>query len=160
MTPEGMYLIDGFDLWKYFGITIERGGLNDFLKIPKRKESIQHNWNDEDGLDIDLSRVYVEARTIIIKCVVIADNEPAFFDQYNRFLTILRKPGTRRLSVDVFGIDYYVFYKDCTIYEKLTPFKQTGKLICKFTMTVVESVPGFQSLPTYLTDDTGQFIIT
>lgn len=160
MTPVNQYMLDGLDLWIYFGIAIERGGLDDLLKIPKRKESIQHNWLDENGLDIDLTRVYLEAREITLKCFIVADTEVNFWDQYNRFLSLLIKPGTRRFSVNVFGMDYYVYYKDCVIYSKLTPFKNTDKLFCKFSLTIIEQVPGFQNLPTYLVDETGQFIIT
>lgn len=160
MSPIGMYLMDGFDLWTYFGITIEKTGLDDLLKIPKRKQSIEHDWLDENGLDIDLTRVYLESRDIVLKCFIIADTEVAFWDQYNRFLSLLIKPGTRRFSVNVFGMDYYVFYKDCTIYQKLTAFQQTGKLICRFGLTIIEQVPGFQNLPTYLINENGQFIIT
>lgn len=160
MSPEGLYLIDGFDLWKYFGITIEKGGLDDFLKLPKRKESIQHNWLDENGLDIDLSRTFLEQKDIVIKCVAIAESDVEFWDNYNRFLSILVKPGTRRLTVNPLSHDYYIYYKDCTIYQKLTAFKNTGKLICKFNMTVAEKEPGFQNIPTFLVDEAGQFIIT
>ena len=134
--------------------------MDDFLKLPKRKESITHNWFDENGLDIDLTRTFLEAKEVVIKCVIIADNEVRFWDQYNRFLSLLIKPGTRRLTVNVFNMDYYVYYKDCSIYSKLTAFKQTGKLICKFNLTVVEKVPGFQNLPTFLVEESGKFIIT
>lgn len=160
MSPENMYLLDGYDLWKQFGITVEKGGLDDFLKLPKRKESITHNWLDENGLDVDLTRTFLEAKDVVMKCVIIADDEVKFWDQYNRFLSLLIKPGTRRLTVNVFNMDYYVYYKDCTIYSKLTAFKQTGKLICKFNLTVAEKVPGFQNLPTFLIEETGKFIIT
>lgn len=160
MSPENMYLIDGIDLWTFFGITIEKGGLDDFLKIPKRKESTTHNWQDENGLDVDLSRTFLEAKDIVLKCFIIADNEVQFWDNYNRFLALLIKPGTRRFTVNVFGLDYYVYYKDCTIYQKLTAFKQTGKLICKFNLTIVEKVPGFQNIPTYVVEESGKFIIT
>lgn len=155
-----MYLLDGIDLWTNFGITIEKGGLDDLLKIPKRKDSIQHDWQDEDGLDIDLSRTFVEAKDSILKCVIIANTEADFWLHYNQFYSLLRKPGTRRFSVNVFRLDYYIYYKDCTIYSKLTPFKQTGKLICKFDLTISESVPGFQNTPTYLVDESNNFIIT
>ena len=160
MSPENMYLIDGFDLWRTFGITIEKGGLDDLLKLPKRKQSIQHNWQDENGLDVDLSRTFLEAKDSVLKCIIIADNETDFWLHYNQFLSLLIKPGTRRFTVNVFNMNYYIYYKDCTIYQKLTAFKQTGKLICKFNLTISETVPGFQNIPTFLTDESNNFIIT
>jgi len=160
MSPENMYLMDGFDLWTQFGITIEKGGLDDLLKIPKRKQSIEHNWTDENGLDVDLTRNYFEAKDSTLKCIIIADSEIKFWDQYNRFISLLTKPGTRRFTVNVFNMDYYVYYKDCTIYSKLTAFKNTGKLICKFSLTISETTPGFQNVPIFLTDEDNRFIIT
>ncbi|HEY8660603.1 MAG TPA: hypothetical protein VIL78_16320, partial [Hanamia sp.] len=108
---------------------------------------------------IDLSRTFLESKDSVLKCVIISDSEAVFWDSYNRFISLLIKPGTRRFSVNVFGLDYYIYYKDCSIYSKLTPFKQTGKLICKFSITISESVPGFQNLPTYLIDEYNNFII-
>jgi hypothetical protein len=155
-----MYEIDGFDLWDNFGITIEKGGLDDFLKIPARKQSIQHDWTDEDGIDIDLSRTFLEAREISIPCVIIAESETDFWTKYNGFLGLLIKPNTRRFTVNPLSSEFMVFYKDCTIYQKLTAFKQTGKLICKFTLAVVEKAPsvaGNQAV--YIIDEQGRFLI-
>jgi hypothetical protein len=157
---SGAYLIDGIDLWDNFGITLAKGSLDDFLKLPKRKESIQHNWMDEDGLDVDLSRNFYEAREINLRCYIIADTEALFWIHYNQFLSLLKKPGLRRFNVIVFGLNYYVFYKDCTIYDKLTPFKQTGKLFCSFNLQLVESVPGLNDTETFLVDTDDRFIIT
>lgn len=160
MNLSGMYAIDGIDLWDNYGVTVETGGLDGFLKLPKRKDSIQHDWQDEDGLDIDLSRTFFEAREIPINCVVVADSEAEFWTKYNGFLNALKKPGTRRLSVNPFGTDYYIFYKDCTIWQKLTNFKNSNKLVCRFTLTVIEKNPGFQNTPVYIVDEAGKFLIT
>ncbi len=53
--PSNRYYIDGIDLWTTFRIGVEKGS-DDFLKIPQRKESTTHDWQDEDGIDIDLTR--------------------------------------------------------------------------------------------------------
>ena len=160
MRPTNDYLLDGYDLWTTFGITIEKGGLDDLLKLPKRKQSIEHNWMDEDGIDVDLSRTFLEAKDSVLKCVIIADTEADFWLHYNQFLSLLIKPGTRRFSVNVFNMEYQVYYRDCSIYQKLTAFKNTGKLICRFNLTIRETVPGFLNVPTYLVDESNNFIIT
>ena len=158
-TYAGNYYIDGIDLWTNYGITIAKGGLDDFLKLPKRKGSIEHNWSDEDGLDVDLSRNYYEAKEISVRFFILADTEAAYWNSYNGFLTLLKKPGLRRFSIAVFGRDYHVFYKDCNIYDKITPFRQTGKLFCSFVVQFVEQVPGADSIETFLVNEDGLFII-
>ena len=160
MALENQYYLDGIDLWTTFGITIRKGGLNDFLRLPKRKDSINHDWLDEDGLDIDLTRNFYAPKDITLPCFIVADTEDLFWQQYNNFLNVLKRPGTRRFSVSVFGYDYYVYYRECVLYEKLTPFKQTGKLFCQFTLVVVEVKPGFGNKSTFLIDETNRFLIT
>ena len=163
MALDNAYQIDGIDLWTYYGITLEKGSLDDFLKYARRKESITHNWKDEDGLDTDLSRVFLDAREISVNCFIIADNESDFWLHYNQFLTLLRKPGTRRFSVVVFNQDYNLYYKECNIYQKLTAFRNRAgemKLFCRFRLTMVEQKPEFSNEPTYIIDEAGRFLIT
>ncbi len=163
MALANKYFIDGFDLWTYFGIVPEKGALDDFLKLPKRKDSISHNWMDEDGLDIDTSRVFLEAREISMNCVIIADTDDDYWTHYDQFLTLLRKPGLRRFSVAVFNREYYLLYKECNIYQKLSAFKDTNgqnRLLCRFRLTMVEQTPTFNNTPTYIIDEAGRFLIT
>lgn len=160
MALENMYYLDGVDLWTNFGLTIAKGSLDDFLKLPKRKGSIEHNWPDEDGLDVDLSRNFYEARDINIKFYIISDTEAAFWTQYNGFMTLLKKPGLRRFNVVVFGLNYNLFYQDCTVWDKLTPFRQTGKLFSSFTVRFTEANPNTTDVETFLVTEDNLFIIT
>lgn len=160
VTLSGAYSIDGIDLYDNFGITLSKGSLDDFLKLPTRKQSIEHSWKDEDGLDVDLSRNFYESREINIKCYIFADSETEYWTKYDSFLTVLRKPGTRRFSVNAFSRDYYVFYKECTIYDKLTKFQNSNKLFCSFNLKLIEQTPKFNNSPTYIIDEAGRFLIT
>jgi hypothetical protein len=161
MILEAKHFLDGFDLWTYFGIFIERGSYDELLKIPKRKATIEHNFLDEHGIDKDLSRSYYEAREFNLKCAIIASDETDFWDKYQRFLTILAKPGTLRLTVTDLGRDFYVYYDDCTNYDKLTRISTApGKIAAKFTLKVIEKEPGFNSIQTFIIDEENRFLIT
>lgn len=158
LTQENRYFIDGADLWTNFKVGIESGS-DDFLKMPKRKSSIQHDWSDENGLDVDLSRAFFEAKNIELKCHIIADNEADFWSNYNKFLGVLAKPGNRRLTVTELGRDFYVYYTECSIYTRFTRLLQSNKVACKFNLKLVEPIPDL-TVQTFLVDEANKFIIT
>lgn len=155
---NGRYYMDGADLWVHFNIGVESGS-DDFLKMPKRKDTISHNWLDENGLDVDLSRTFLEAKQIELKCHLLADNEAQFWDCYNRFMAALTKPGIRRITVAEFDRDFYCFYNECNIYTRFTRLKTVNKIACKFSVKLTERVP-YMSTATFVIDDAGRFLIT
>lgn len=157
-TQTNRYYLDGADLWLYYKVGVESGS-DDLLKMPKRKESITHNWLDENGIDVDLSRVFVEAKDIELKCHIIADSEADFWENYNRLQTTLKKPGLRRLTITEFGRDFFVYYKECNIYTRFTRIKSVNKVACKFSLKLTETVPQLTE-QTFIVDESTQFIIT
>lgn len=158
MTQENRYFLDGADLWLYYKVGIESGS-DDFLKMPKRKDSIMHNWQDENGIDVDLSRVFLEPKEIELKCHIIADSEADFWDNYNRLLTKLTQPGVRRLTIAEFGRDFYVYYKECNIYTRFTRLLQSQKVACKFNLKITEKNPAMTT-QTFIVDEENRFLIT
>lgn len=160
--PVGQYYIDGSDLYMVFGITVESGS-DDLLKFPSRKESISHNWQDENGIDVDLSRVFFEAREATFSCNFIANSQADFWTKYNSFIYKMMQPGLRRLEVSEFDKSFYVYYKDCPSYARYTKIKKgpdAGKILCKFQITFVESKPVLDSSNVYIITDDTKFLIT
>jgi hypothetical protein len=159
MKLSGLYQIDGMDLWDTFGIGVESGS-DDFLKIPERKDSITHDWLDEDGLEVDLSRTFFKARDVVLKCWATADTKESFFTRYYQLITVFRKPGLRRLSVARHQKDYFVFYKDNNAMQSFNfTVLSSGKVFTKFSLTVNETKPSFQAVQTFLVDEQNRFII-
>lgn len=62
---KGSVIINGTDIAD-FGAIIVRGGDNDFLLMPERKAPAQNNWYEYDGLDVDLSDIYFNARSLSV----------------------------------------------------------------------------------------------
>lgn len=58
---KNSYFLDGYSLFQYFGVGVQSGS-SDLLKFPDRKDSTTHDWQDENGIDIDLSRVFMASR--------------------------------------------------------------------------------------------------
>ncbi len=159
MTPKGMYFIDGIDLWQTFGIGVEDGS-DDLLKIPEAKDRTSHDWLDESGIDIDLSRTFLKPREVSLKCFIISNSESDFWTKFNQFIQLLIKPELRRLSITEHDKNYYVYYQDNNIYERFTRIKNSSKIACKFTLTLVEKNPAFSNGQTFLVDEDNRFIIT
>lgn len=160
--PSGQYFMDGKDLFLVYGIIIEAGS-DDLLKFPDRKDSISHDWMDENGIDIDLSRVFFEPREISLQCAILANNGTDFWNKYGAFLAMLAQPDLRRLEVTELSSSYYVFYKQCTSFTRFTRIKigsNAGKVASKFTLTLVEKAPAIDSSNVYLITDDNRFLIT
>lgn len=157
MALEGLHYIDGKDLYTTFGVIISEGS-DDFLKFPKRKESITHDWGDKNGIDVDLSKPFFEAKDVSLRCALIATSKAEFWTNHRAFLAEMGKPGTRRLTVSAFEQSFYVFYRDCTNFERFTQIKD-GKIACKFTILVTEQEPQLSSEDIHWIDDDGSFVI-
>ena len=158
--PIGQYRIDGIDLYLIYGITIASGS-NDLLRFPERKESVEHDWSDRNGIDKDTSRVFFKARDISLECNLIANSEADFWAKYNAFLGMLAQPGERRLEVAEFNANYFLIYIKCDSFTRFTRIKENpGKIACKFTTTLRELKPQVDPSNQYLITEPGVFMIT
>lgn len=160
--PTGQYYIDGADLWLVYGVTI-RSGSDDLMKFPERKDSISHDWEDENGIDIDLSRVFLQSREATFQCNIIANSEVDFWQKYNSFLAMLVQPNLRRLEISELSASYFVYYKQCPSFTRFTRIKSgqySGKIAAQFTITLVEQAPNIDASNRYVIDEQNRFIIT
>ena len=160
--PAGQYFIDGKDLYLVFGIVIEKG-IDDLLKLPTRKDSISHDWLDENGVDVDLSRVYFEPRDISLQCYIVAESEADFMTKYKSFQATLAQPEQRRLEVSSLSSSYYLYYKECPSFTRISKIDDTirpGKIACSLTLTFVEKSPVIDSGNVYMVTESNLFMIT
>ncbi|RPE05558.1 hypothetical protein EGT74_24555 [Chitinophaga lutea] len=160
--PIGQYYIDGADLYLVYGILIASGS-DDFLRLPDRKESITNDWLDENGIDIDLSRVFLKSKECTLECAILAANEIDFWTKYDSFFAMLIKPGLRRLEITELSSSFYVYYKDCPSYDRVTRIKtgpHAGKVGAKFSITFVEQKPRLDASNVYVITQNNKFIIT
>ncbi|MEX6691267.1 hypothetical protein QTN47_27405 [Danxiaibacter flavus] len=154
--------LDGIDIQTVFGISIE-SGTDDFLKYPAKKDSITHDWQDANGLDVDLTKMFFNARNISLRCNVIVDNEEQFWQNYQSFLAQLAKPGYRRIQVSQFGEkSFYCYYKECTSFTRFTRIKDNGlsRIGCKFTLNLVEGEPNIDYNNVFIVDEQGRFLVS
>lgn len=162
MDLSGRYSIDGKDLWTVYNMFVESGS-DSFLKYPSRKESITHDWRDSDGLDVDLSRVFFNARDLILNVAIVTDTKEKFWQSYKAFLVHMKQPNLRRIEVAEFdNQSFFVYYKETSNFSRFTRIQiKEGELIgCKFTIVFTETNPTLDNENVFIVDEEGRFIIT
>jgi len=159
---EQRYFLDGYDMWLAFGVFVSKGS-GDLLKYPPKKESITHDWQDSNGVDVDLSRVFFDMRKVAISFCIIADSEADFWAKHNNFIGQWIKPGLRRLTLASHpSKSYFVYYEECNSYEdvtKLLGLAATRTIAMRFNMVIVEPQPDNTYKNTYIVDEQNKFII-
>lgn len=158
--PIGQYFIDGKDLFLVFGIVVESGS-DDLLKFPERKDSESYDWQDENGIDIDLSRVFFGSREINLQCSMHAKDEADFWNKRQAFMATLAQPELRRLEVTELSSSFYVYYKSCPTFTRFTRIKRSSAAgVSKFSITFIEKSPTIDSSNVYMITDDNRFMIT
>lgn len=158
--PYNQYKIDGVDLYAIYGVSIS-GGSEGFLRFPDRKDSVEHDWSDRNGIDKDLSRVFFKDRDISLDCNFIANDEQDFWSKYNAFYGMIQKPGERRLEISEFNASYFVIYVKCENFTRYTRVVgAVDKIACKMTVTFRELKPQANATNTFIISEPGIFIIT
>ncbi|GAA4338446.1 hypothetical protein GCM10023149_48420 [Mucilaginibacter gynuensis] len=160
-AASGLYSIDGQDWFDTYGFAVASGS-DDFLKFPERKPPPSKSWDDEHGIDVDLTEPFFKEKEISIGGAIFAQNEDDFWLKYKAMFTMLSKPGTRRMYVNELGRSFYIYYQACTAFTRLTRIKNDnrGKVRCDYTLKFIEPIPSFWKQFKYLTDKDGNYIVT
>lgn len=155
----GKYYLDAIDIWVAFKMFVSNGS-DDLLRYPKKKDSITHDWMDSNGIDVDLSRIFFEPRTVNLEIKAVASSEEEFWRSYTQFIAQWAKPWAHRLEIAEFSRSFFVYYKDCTNVERLTRIKRTNLIGWQFTLIVEEPEPVIDNTDTYILAEEGLFLIT
>lgn len=160
MELSGWYSIDGKDLWTVYNMFVESGS-DGFLKYPGKKDSITHDWMDSDGIDVDLSRIFFNARDIVLNVALIADDADRFWEVYQSFIAHMKQPGLRRIEITEFGgRSFYCYYKETNNFSRFTRLQGNTKIGCKFSIVFTETKPSVDSSNVFIIDDQGRYLIT
>ena len=65
----GRLYIDGKDIYTDFGLVVLEGGYNDLVAFPPLKTVQSNDWQEEDGIEADLSAPVLNTREVSIKFV-------------------------------------------------------------------------------------------
>lgn len=158
-APAGQYYLNGKDLFLIFGVMLEKGSTNDFLKYPDKKDSIEHDWQDANGIDVDLSRIFVKQKEINIKCLMIGVSTEDFWNKYRYFFAEWLTPGLKRFTVSEFDQSFFVYYKSSSEPKRFTRIKNTTKIIFEFSLNIIEQEPA-NIRDVFIVDEQNRFLVT
>ena len=75
----GHLYIDGHDVYRQYGVYVIDGGWNELVAMPPLKSVTSNDWQEEDGIEVDLSAPVLNTREVSIKFAV-AGLFSSFFD--------------------------------------------------------------------------------
>jgi len=128
---RGSIIIDGIDI-DNFGVFILKGGDNDFLSFPERKEPAQYNWHESDGLDIDLTEVYFKEKKVDVDFYIRASSGPEFKNRLTDFYKLLKSPGYRSIYSREFDRTFSLRYISSSEYTHSGGLNKSGNKWAKF----------------------------
>lgn len=77
----GRLYIDGDDAYKQYGVYVVKGGWNDLVAFPPLKTVPSNDWQEEDGIEADLSNPVLNTKEVQLKV--------AFSGTYSRFSALI-----------------------------------------------------------------------
>jgi hypothetical protein len=159
---SGRWFIDGKDVWNNYGLIVESGS-DGFLEYPAAKQGISHDWPDQHGVDVDLSKRFLQSRDISLRCGIIAVDANDFWAKYRALISDLMLPNARRIEYAEFGAQsFYVFYNTTNAFTRFTRLLDgtVQKIACKFTLVLTENEPQLDNNNVFIIEETGKFLIT
>jgi hypothetical protein len=165
MNLNGLWRVDGIDLWSTYGIVLLDGSA-DFLKYPPKKASTEHDWGDANGIDVDLARIFLSSNEGVLNFMIFAESSQEYFDRHDAFINLWVKPGLRRLEIAAHNDrSYMVYYKETNNYSQVTHLKPGSPFAAypvrhKFSMVLVEPEPKVYPGNVYIITENGKFLVT
>ena len=98
--------------------------LSTICSFPKTKARLDNNWADQNGIDIDTSTNYVEARDFSIEFLLVADNLDSYEVQRELLKEALLASGARTIIVPELNYQFECVYIDCSQFKRMTRSKR------------------------------------
>lgn len=104
------YLFNAVDFKVAFN-TIITNGVNQFMQLPDRKDSVSTDFQDTDGIDIDLDTPKFAARAFDFNCVTIGETIDQYKQNYFGLFALLKQQGTYTCYCDEVDMTLGLYYK-------------------------------------------------
>lgn len=133
------------DLDAHYGTIIE-SGLDQWLVMPELKEPAIYDYQDENGIDVDLTVRYFKAKRVRMYCALIADSFADYWNKYNALVQDLSAPGLIRFYVNEYKRGFYVYFERQAEFKGITNL-ENGTIGVKFALDFVEPEPTLTFTP-------------
>lgn len=98
---SGRLYIDGYDVYKQYGVYVVDGGWNALVSMPPLKTVETNDWQEEDGVEADLSDPVLNTREVAINFAI-----SSVFSRYYEFIAMLSDGAYHVFDCAVIGRKY------------------------------------------------------
>ena len=98
MTKYGCLFIDGVDVYERYGVYVIDGGWDGLIAFPPLKTVPSNDWQEEDGLECDLSAPVLNTRDVTLKFAVKGE-----VGNLHGFLTLLSDKAVHEFRCEEVG---------------------------------------------------------
>lgn len=138
---QGMWTINGKDLYTQFGVQVLKGSYGEILSPPALKERLEHDFPDRHGVVVDtLSPLVYMARTYKINVLLVGADSTDFWAKYKAFFAEIATPEPFTLHVADLGVRVTLLYTGANCTKKPRSLK-SGRVAVAYEITVNEYNP-------------------
>lgn len=172
MNYPNQIIINEQDAWNTWNLLMLEGTYKELLKAPKRKESLSHEWADQDGTERDVApdMAKYKSRSLSIPCIIVGNTSTAAWLNYSQFMNYIRTCGYFIMDVPPLNMQFKLLYDDMASMEDPFPyFNKAGQTVLQFTLGLLDDYPFWNDQEfnlidlglgdeNYLADSDGEFI--
>lgn len=130
--------MDSQDFYTQYKVVVEK--VTGVLGVLPTKSPVVHEWKDDHGIDVDLSKRYRESREIIVKAYIVGTSNSDYVTKINAFQSALLAAGFRRLKFQNINKTYMVYTSEGAVIDKLSPWG-ASQVIGRFALRFIEPYP-------------------
>lgn len=145
------------DIFSAYGLTI-MSGMETFLAYPKRKDSVSHDWPEEEGIDIDLSEPHFEAREFTLKVLLMGADRTDFKAKYYSLFAELSSANNMELYFTDLDQIFTVYFKAQNNVSKVKRKLDSQNVGVSFDLVFGESDPN-DNIDVFIVTDLDEYII-
>lgn len=134
-----LYTINGNDMLATYGAVITDKP-TDPIKPPDRKPSLQNDYADSNGIEIDLSLPTFAERTIDLSVMIQAPDIATFKTYFNALMTVFSTAGTFALECTAMAKTFDIFYSKTTSVTRYGSLNG-GTITVVYDLEFIEPVP-------------------
>lgn len=123
------------------GMLLLKGGDADLLMFPERKEPSQNDWFEQDGLDVDLSESFFNARRITFKFRLKAISTADFTNKITSFESLLYASGLKSVYLSNLNKTWSLRFVAISDYRFKGGLKKSGEKIAEFNCEFSDDSP-------------------
>lgn len=124
-----------------FGMLLLKGGDVDFFAFPERKNPQTNDWFEHDGLDVDLSEAYFNARKMTFKFRLKANSTVQLTNRIETIEALLYSAGLKSVHLSNLGVTWQLRFIAISDFKFKGHLSTTGDKVAEFSCEFSEDNP-------------------